>query len=485
MLAITSENNEQKDLRYGKHQLQYAAVYILVTLVALLFLNIYSSGTSQKLFYQNKKTAMIEKCNLAAAEIANLEVLNSTTATTAVMQMGSLRLTRLIITDQTGIAVYDSMNTGSTVNTYVLFPEVVKAMEGKGYDVFSWEFENGTMESHAAVPILSYGTIIGCVYMMEFDAEQGALIQSLHSNILAITLVLEVVVIIFSIAFATAFNKRLQKILTSMRIIREGDYTHKVIMGGNDELTALGEEFNDLTDKLLTSENKRRQFVSDASHELKTPLASIKLLSDSILQNDMDMDTLREFVGDIGNEAERLNRMSEKLLSLSRIESQEDGDCEIIYMAPTVERVLRMLSGIAQAKDISIRLDAKDDCPILILEDDLYQIAFNLVENGIKYNTPGGTLTVRLFRREENAVLQVSDTGMGIPEESVGHVFERFYRVDKARARKSGGSGLGLAIVKNLTERNQGTIAVSSALGKGTTFTVEFPVFETDEEELL
>ena len=421
---------------------------------------------------------------MAAAEIANLEVLSPVTAAQAVSQMGSLRVSRLIITDQSGKAMYDSMDIDSTVDTYVLLPEVVKAMEGdQGNDVFSWKYQNGAMQSQAAVPVLSFGKLVGCVYMMEYDAEQGSLIESLHENILVITLVLELVVIAFSIGFAIAFSRRFHRILSSMRIIREGDYSHKVVMIGRDELAYLGEEFNDLTEKLQTSENKRRQFVSDASHELKTPLASIKLLTDSILQNDMDMDTVREFVGDIGNEADRLTRMSEKLLSLTRIESQEDGDCEIIHISPTVRRVTRMLSGVAQTVDIQVRFHCIQDSPILILEDDLYQIIFNLVENGIKYNLPGGMLNMILDRDDENAILTITDTGVGIPENAISHIFERFYRVDKARSRKSGGSGLGLSIVKNLVERNQGTIEVSSVPGKGTSFIVSFPVFETSEED--
>jgi signal transduction histidine kinase len=235
---------------------------------------------------------------------------------------------------------------------------------------------------------------------------------------------------------------------------------------------------------LQISENKRAQFVSDASHELKTPLASIKLLTDSILQNDMDQDTTREFVSDIGNEADRLTRMTQKLLSLSRIESQQDGDCEITYMKPTIDRVVRMLTGLTEKNEIDIHVDCKEDCPILILEDDLYQIIFNLVENGIKYNLPGGKLTIRTFRQEDNAILQVADTGMGIPEDALSHVFERFYRVDKARSRSTGGSGLGLAIVKNMVERNQGTIQAESVAEQGSVFTVTFPVFDPEEDSL-
>ncbi len=472
-----------KTRRYGNTQFRYGMIYVCITFIVLIFLNIYTSGTSQKLFYQSKEASMVEKCQLAAAEIAALEVLNPTTAAGAISRMDSLQVTRLIITDHCGVAVYDSARDKNASGRYILLPEVVRAMQDNGQNVFSWDYHNGAMQSRAATPVFSGGVLIGCVYMMEYDTEQGALIQSLQQNVLTITLILELVVIGFTIAFSTAFSKRFRQILTSMRIIREGDYSHKVILGGRDELALLGDEFNDLTERLQTSENKRRQFVSDASHELKTPLASIKLLTDSILQNDMDGDTVREFVEDIGNEADRLNRMSEKLLSLSRIESQQDGDCEIIYMAPTIQRVVRMLRGIAAQNDIAIHLQLDGDSPILILEDDLYQIAFNLVENGIKYNTPGGKLSVSLIRDGDNAVLQVSDTGVGIPPDAVTHVFERFYRVDKARSRKSGGSGLGLAIVRNMVERNEGTISVESTVGSGTTFTVSFPAFETEVDK--
>ena len=478
-MAITSENKRAKLPRYGSSQFRYALIYVLITTVVLFVLNYYSSETSQQLFYRSKEESMIEKCQLVAAEISSLDVLNPTTVSGAVSDMDSLRTNRLIVTDASGIALYDSLQTDSALGKYVLLPEVVEALQRN--DVFTWRYHKGATQSQAATPLVTYGVLSGCVYIMEYDQEQGALIQSLQTNILTITIILEIVVIIFSLLFSGAFSVRMRRIMDSMRIIREGDYAHKVSLYGHDELTVLGMEINELTDRLYISEAKRRQFVSDASHELKTPLASIKLLSDSILQYNMDRETVMEFVGDIGMEADRLNRMSEKLLSLSRVESQEDGDCEIVYMAPTVERAVRMLKGIAARNNIEIITNFAQDTPILILEDDLYQIAFNLVENGIKYNVPGGKLTVSLLRDEDNAVLQVSDTGVGIPPESIVHVFERFYRVDKARSRKSGGSGLGLSIVRNIVERNGGTITVDSVVGQGTTFTVYFSSFDTEE----
>lgn len=478
-MVIISENKASRYSGYSKTQFRYGMTYVVITFVVLLILNIYCSQTCQELFYESKKASMVEKCLLASDEIGKLEVLNPTTVAQAVSQMESLKVTRLIVTDTSGSALFDSV--GEAAGTYVLFPEILTAMEGN--DVCSWKYHDGTVDTRAAAPIDYSGTMVGCVYITEYDTVQGGLIQSMQRTVLRISLLLEAVVILFTILFSFTFSRRLNRIMTSMRIIQEGDYTHKVNMGGNDELTILGNEFNDLTERLKNSEEKRSRFVSDASHELKTPLASIKLLADSILQYDMDLETVREFVGDIGDEAERLNRMTAKLLSLTRAEDAASQESEIIYMAPTVRRVARMLKQNALQSKVSFQLDLDSDTPILILEDDLYQIVFNLMENGIKYNQPGGILSVRLYREEDNAVLQVSDTGAGIPEDALSHIFERFYRVDKARSRATGGSGLGLSIVRTIVQRNRGEIQVYSVLGQGSTFTVTFPAFDAEVDK--
>ena len=477
-MAITSDKKPKVLKRYKSTHFRYAVTYVMITAVVLLFLNIYSSKVSQELFYNSKETAMVEKCRFAATEISNLEVLNSVTVSRIVAEMGDLNVSRLIVTDVGGKTIYDSdlENSGAK---YSLLPEILQALECN--DVFTWYYHSGTMFSKGAVPIYSRGELVGCVYMLEHDPEQGALIQSLQKNTLTITVILGIVVVIFSVFFSNAFSGRVRRIMNSMRIIHSGDYSHKVAIGGNDELTVLSDEFNDLIGRLQESEQKRHNFVSDASHELKTPLASIKLLTDSILQNKMDMETVLEFVDDIGKEADRLTRMSNKLLLLSRVESQENNDCEIVNFTPTVERVVRMLSANAQELNLTVTTDLSEDTTILILVDDLYQIIFNLVENGIKYNVPNGTLHISIKRENENVTLYVTDSGMGIPEESVEHIFERFYRVDKARSRKTGGTGLGLSIVRNIVERNNGTIQVSSTLGTGTQFRVCFPIFDMED----
>ena len=252
-MVIISGNKKSNHSGYGKTQYRYAMTYVVITFLFLVILNIYCSITCQQLFYQSKRDSMIEKCLLISDEIATLDVLNNTSIAAIVGQMESLKVTRLIVTDQSAKVLYDSSSVA--VGRYCLQPEVLTALEGN--DVCSWKYREGATDARAATPIVYYGTIVGSVYISEFETTQGAMIQSLQKTVLQITFLLESIVIIFSVAFANAFSKRLNKIMTSMRIIQNGDYTHKVSMGGNDELTILGNEFNDLTERLQTSEKKR------------------------------------------------------------------------------------------------------------------------------------------------------------------------------------------------------------------------------------
>ena len=459
----------------------YAIIYVVITFLALLFLNIYSSKVSQELFYNSKEASMIQKCKLAATQISSLDALNANTVADAVADFQDLNVSRMIITDQRGKAIFDTDEVATLTTQYVLFPEITHALSGN--DVFYWNFNDGIMRSTAATPVYAYGTLIGCVYMIEYDRSQGTLFATLQNNIFTLTLLLEIVVIFYSLIFSNTYSQRLKRIMTSIQTVRKGDYTQRIKLHGRDELTQLGNEIDNLTQKLRISEEKRSRFVSDASHELKTPLASIKLLTDSILQNDMDTETIREFVTDIGNEAERLNRMSQKLLTLSRIDGQPEHAFEVTLISPTIEQVVRMLNRYAAEREIQIVKNIIKDSPILIIEDDLYQILFNLIENGLKYNKANGTLTVTLEQENQSAVIRIADTGEGIPAESIDHIFERFYRVDKARSRSTGGSGLGLSIVRNLVERNNGSISVRSEPGNGSVFTVIFSIFDAAEDD--
>lgn len=455
-------------------------MYILITSVVLVFLNLYAADTTRNLVFRNKHASLEDKVQLAASALSENRNLVRDRAEQVMNQMGSLNATRILVTDEAGLVIYDTMEADSAQGRYALLPELVLALEGN--DVFYSAYASGSLESRAATPILYGNVLIGAVYLMEYDTDLGGLIYALQQTILVISLVLEVAVILASLVFSEIFSRRMRKIFSFIRIIRGGDYSHKMQIRGRDELAVLAREFNELAERLQVSENQRRQFVSDASHELKTPLTSIKLLSDSILQNQMDEGTIREFVGDIGNEADRLTRMSQKLLSLTKMDAGKREKLELVDIGATADKVLRMLTPVARLNDITLENKVPDGATVLMGEDDLYQILFNLAENGIKYNRPGGSLTVDLARRGESYVLSVTDTGVGIPEESIPYIFDRFYRVDKARSRQAGGSGLGLSIVHDMVLRNDGSISVTQVPGGGSCFTVVFPAFDREEE---
>ena len=194
----------------------------------------------------------------------------------------------------------------------------------------------------------------------------------------------------------------------------------------------------------------------------------------------MDGGTIREFVEDIGQEAERLGRTTEKLLSLTRLDVAPETELVPVDLGHVVGKVGYMLHPLAAERHIEMVLDLEKDCRILATEDDMHQVIFNLAENGIKYNVENGKLFIRLDHAGDQVRLVVEDTGIGIPEEDMPYIFDRFYRVDKARSRGEGSSGLGLSIVRDTVRQHGGQVEVSLREGGGACFVVLFPTIERD-----
>ena len=306
--------------------------------------------------------------------------------------------------------------------------------------------------------------------------EQAALLEGLQGNLLRLSAGIAVVVLCLSGLLSRALTRKIGQLLTAIREVREGAYSHRAEVPGRDEIAQLAQEFNSLTDRLQTTENARRRFVSDASHELKTPLAAIRLLTDSILQTEnIDRETAREFVTDIGQEAERLSRITEDLLRLTRLDSNVLERPVVVDALPVLEQVMRMMSLVAQEKGTELTYRAEGTCTMLATRDEIHQIIYNLTDNAVKYTPPGSTVQVSLFREGDQVVLTVEDNGAGIPEEDLPRIFERFYRVDKARSRAAGGTGLGLAIVRDTVEKRGGTVEAANRPGGGAVCTVRWP----------
>lgn len=227
----------------------------------------------------------------------------------------------------------------------------------------------------------------------------------------------------------------------------------------------------------VRAENMRKDFVANVSHELKTPLTSISGFAETLkLNENIDKETRNRFLTIIDGEANRLRRLIEDILTLSFIENDKKEEKEAINLYSVYRRVEDMLMISARTKNISLNCDADETIKIAANADYVKQIILNLVDNAIKYTQENGNVNVKIFADKDDAVIKVSDTGMGIPKEDQARIFERFYRVDKARSREIGGTGLGLAITKHIAMNLGGTISVESELEKGSTFTVRIPI---------
>ena len=485
-------NKKNKVPFFASLQVKYALSYFVIFAVVLVLLNTYPLMASQELLFTSKRDSLKSQTAVMASALMELESLSAEQVARVMNMLDSMGTTRILVTDPAGLILYDSTRQpgeeeadssgGEAEYRYALYQEVVSALRGN--DVFYSRYVDRMFTSTAAMPIVYRGMVIGAIYILEVDRAQGQLLDSLQQNLRTISLVIAAVTVVMSTFFSKMLTARIAALLRAIRIVGEGEYGHRLQPVGRDEMAQLAGEFNQLTDRLQTTEEVRRRFVSDASHELKTPLASIRLLADSILQTDeMDPAMVRDFVGDIGSEAERLTRITEHLLALTRLDSLPAGEEWAVDVARVTERTLALLQPVADAAGVTVEKNLKPGCAVLCTEDDLSQICYNLVENAVKYNYNGGKVFVSVYRDGDQVLLEVGDTGVGIPEEDLPKVFNRFYRVDKARSRAAGGTGLGLSIVRDTVRRHGGWVTARPRSPEGSLFTVGFPRYVLEEDE--
>ncbi len=461
-------------------QVKFFLSYLFIIAAVLLVLNTYPILTMQNAIFSMKQTSVQNQASVVSSALSSLGTLSGDEVEQVMNQLDISGLNRLIVTDELGLILYDTTENEDSEGRYALLTETVLALQGK--DVFRSDYSKDAFRSRAAVPVVYRGLLIGCVYVYEYDSDQAALLKGLGQNLSKLSVAFVAAAFVVSFLISGSITRKTSKLLQGIQSTEGGPLDQKVELKGHDELNALADEFNDMTDRLSRNEEVRRRFVSDASHELKTPLASIRLLADSILQTeDIDKETMREFVGDIGEEAERLTRITEKLLALTRLDAGHETERTRVELRDTIEKVLNMLRPLAEERGVTLDTCIQGAGRLLANGDDLYQIVFNLAENGVKYNIPQGTVLLTLREEGSKVILLVEDTGIGIPEAEREKIFDRFYRVDKARSRAAGGTGLGLSIVQDMVKKYNGTIENGSRPEGGSWFRVTFPGGVTEE----
>ena len=312
------------------------------------------------------------------------------------------------------------------------------------------------------------------VSLESMENERGYL--SYRANILICIFMVIGVLTAFFISYMAVRDTR--KIKSQLVNMKDGFLGQISSDGLWREAGSVVDNMNGIFAKSQLLEESRQEFVSNVSHELKTPITSMKVLSESILmQDNVPVEMYREFMNDIVLEIDREAQIISDLLTLVKTDKGSDSlNIERVDINELMEVILKRLTPLAEKRSIEITFESFRE-----VEADIDKVKFtlaisNLIENGIKYNVDGGWIRVSLNADHKNLYIKVADSGVGIPEDCVEHIFERFYRVDKARSRDTGGTGLGLAISKNIIVMHKGIINVYSEPGKGTTFTVRVPM---------
>lgn len=282
--------------------------------------------------------------------------------------------------------------------------------------------------------------------------------------------------------------KILQRLRRAAEKLADGDYSARVPEMGAGELGKLGRALNLLADKVQEDlsrmrrlEELRREFVANVSHELKTPLTSIKGFAETLRAGAIDDPAHRmEFLAAIESDAQRLAALVDDLLDLSAIESgRRKAVLEPVSLLEVAHEAAAGLKTLADRQGVTLRVYDNPELPLVRADrKQISQVLRNLLENAVKFNREGGSAVVRAEAGSTEAVILVTDTGSGIPKEDLPRLFERFYRVDKARSRDVGGTGLGLSIVKHIIESHGGSVEVSSRLGEGSIFRVRLPLLD-------
>jgi signal transduction histidine kinase len=320
--------------------------------------------------------------------------------------------------------------------------------------------------------------VMGAIVMNFSTKDIQSIRDSMEQRVVLFAIILAVLIVAFSIYFTGVLTKPLTSVVNSIDRITDGYMDDGVTIKGYNEIVKISDSFNHMINRMQKLENSRQEFVSNVSHELKTPITSIKVLADSLLmQEEAPIELYREFLVDITDEIERENKIINDLLSLVKLDKTA-GDMNIapININELLELILKRLTPIAKKQNIEMIYESFRPVIAEVDEVKLSLAISNLIENAIKYNVADGWVRVSLNADHKYFFIKVSDSGIGIPMEEQDSIFERFYRVDKARSRETGGTGLGLAITKNAIQMHRGAIKVYSKEGEGTTFNVRVPL---------
>ncbi len=424
---------------------------------------------------------ILGQAKILANQIVSSDYLNNTDSViinAELQQLSNIYDGKIMLIDNSFRIVKDTydLDTGKII----ISKEVIKSY--KGADITKYDPESRYIE--IVTPLNKTDGVTGekmpiGVMMISVSTDNINLnMEYLGTNLFIIQLVCGMMVILLSFWLAHKLVEPFKKMSKSIEEIQMGYGRDTLEVRDYTETIEICEKFNALLGRMKVLDESRQEFVSNVSHELKTPLTSMKVLADSInCMGDAPVELYKEFMEDIGSEIDRETKIINDLLSLVKMDkSAADLNITSLNVNELLEQILKRLKPIAEKQQVELVLESFR--PVVADVDEVkITLAFtNLIENAIKYNNAGGWVRVSLNADHKYMYLKVEDNGIGMPEADLERIFERFYRVDKSHSREIGGTGLGLAITKSAVQMHKGAVKVFSTEGEGTIFNVRIPL---------
>ncbi len=432
--------------------------------------------------YENRLEQIEEQGSALADEVAQngyLQQQIQPEVTARLQAYAELLSGRVVLINESLVVVKDT--SGRQEGKTMISPEPIYAMKGKKQTYYNEEA--GVVE--VILPIMvgahaeSIGQVIGVIILEGSLSDVIASQREFQGSIAIVCSCTTMILLVVALAVAGGMTRSLRNLSGRIKEVTESyDGTQVIDSGSYLEVEQITDAFRHLMERVEATEKSRQEFVSNVSHELKTPLTAIKVLSDSlILEPEVPIEMYREFITDINAEIDREAKIVNDLLSLVRLD-KTSGELHIeeININELIEVIMKRLKPLALKRGIEMIFESYRSVLAEVDEVKLSLVFSNLIENAIKYNRDGGRVMVSLNADHKYFYVKVEDTGVGIPEEEQALVFDRFYRVDKARSRETGGTGLGLSITKSAVQMHKGSIKVQSIPGVGSIFTVRIPL---------
>ncbi|MDD4169266.1 MAG: HAMP domain-containing sensor histidine kinase [Desulfotomaculaceae bacterium] len=461
---------------FSSIRFKLTVTYFFLIIGLLLFSNWYVFRVFEAEYLKTRQVTYLTHANVIAGAGGDYLARKDPQAYYLARNFGAQVQARVLMLDKDGVVFADSFDDERIKGRPLKHSEVLKALAGASGAGSHFLAGDGWV-LYVAVPVLVGQEIVGAVFLATDINDIYQVLTEIRRRMLLLFFAGGAGAGLVSLVFAGALTGRLKRLTAAVEKVSGGHLHQRVEARGHDEVSALAGAFNIMSERLEKIDRGRRFFIASASHELKSPLSSIKALAESlILGNERNVDVYKEFLQDINSEVDRLDRLTDDLLNLVRLEEQGvRPPLAAVVISELIAEVADRLQAPSRRAGVTLEMNVEQHLLWPVNKDLLWRVLYNLVENGIKYTPPGGLVQVYGKANAGSLIITVQDNGEGIPNEDLLHIFDKFYRVDKARSRQTGGTGLGLSIVHQAVILMGGQISVTSSLGEGSCFIIKLP----------